>query len=265
MKRNCGFTLIELLVVIAIIGMLAAILFPVFAQARRAALRATCLSNVREIAFATLMYQHDNDDMLFGFGYQEGPRFETWWGDLQTGDPQYAFIYPYTKSGHIRGCPDAVNLPNVAPHTYLMGYGMNFRLFYRYPPELGDIGLRNASASLVERPAETLLCGDAAYWERASDAIVTSPWLFSDSYNNHLHARHGGDRSNVSWLDGHASCGNLDYPNGKLGVGDDVVQGSHLRELRLGDLLKYPREFPNSNLYSERDQFYSLLQKPKGL
>ena len=62
--RNRGFTLIELLVVIAIIAILAAILFPVFAQAREAARRSACLSNMKQISTALLMYAQDNDEIL---------------------------------------------------------------------------------------------------------------------------------------------------------------------------------------------------------
>src|SRR5438552_8556206 len=57
-----GFTLIELLVVIAIIAILAAILFPVFAQAREAARKTTCLSNMKQLTLGWLMYVQDYDE-----------------------------------------------------------------------------------------------------------------------------------------------------------------------------------------------------------
>ncbi|MCJ7752195.1 MAG: type II secretion system GspH family protein, partial [Armatimonadetes bacterium] len=63
LKRK-GFTLIELLVVIAIIGILAAMVFPVFARARESARKAVCLSNVKNIALAIQMYLADNNDTL---------------------------------------------------------------------------------------------------------------------------------------------------------------------------------------------------------
>ena len=64
-RTNAGFTLIELLVVIAIIAILAAILFPVFAQARAKARQASCLSNMRQIGTATAMYVQDYDETFY--------------------------------------------------------------------------------------------------------------------------------------------------------------------------------------------------------
>jgi prepilin-type N-terminal cleavage/methylation domain-containing protein/prepilin-type processing-associated H-X9-DG protein len=64
MRRTKGFTLIELLVVIAIIGILAGMLFPVFASARESARRTTCLSNAKQLALALMMYCDDHDGTL---------------------------------------------------------------------------------------------------------------------------------------------------------------------------------------------------------
>lgn len=66
-----GFTLIELLVVIAIIAILAAILFPVFAQAREKARQTSCLSNTKQIATSILMYAQDYDETLLGYRFQQ--------------------------------------------------------------------------------------------------------------------------------------------------------------------------------------------------
>ena len=64
MRRKRGFTLIELLVVIAIIAILAAILFPVFAQAREKARQAMCTSNLKQLGNAFVMYCQDYDEMM---------------------------------------------------------------------------------------------------------------------------------------------------------------------------------------------------------
>ncbi len=69
MRPRAGFTLIELLVVIAILSILAAILFPVFAQAREKGRQTACLSNLRQLGMALDAYAQDYDETLFFFGH----------------------------------------------------------------------------------------------------------------------------------------------------------------------------------------------------
>lgn len=93
-----GFTLIELLVVIAIIAILAAILFPVFAQAREKARQITCASNEKQIGLAMVQYVQDNDE--------HWPTFIR--GDTYGNGTWYAWeymIYPYLKSVDVFLCP----------------------------------------------------------------------------------------------------------------------------------------------------------------
>ena len=101
MKKLKAFTLIELLVVIAIIAILAAILFPVFAQAKLAAKKTVALSNAKQLATANLIYQGDYDDAVVKewFGFPSGCD----WGAVAWGTPGafYSWRYamePYTKS-----------------------------------------------------------------------------------------------------------------------------------------------------------------------
>src|SRR6476659_6898905 len=71
-RKHRGFTLIELLVVIAIIAILAAILFPVFAQARERARSAACLSNLKQIGLAFAMYAQDYDEVAVATAIANG-------------------------------------------------------------------------------------------------------------------------------------------------------------------------------------------------
>jgi prepilin-type N-terminal cleavage/methylation domain-containing protein len=103
MKRK-AFTLIELLVVIAIIAILAAILFPVFAQAKLAAKKASCTSNQKQAALGTLMYANDYDDMFpmaeYGDDYSAATPHITW----------TTTTYPYIKNGDQLKDPTAGNI-----------------------------------------------------------------------------------------------------------------------------------------------------------
>ncbi len=105
---KAAFTLIELLVVIAIIAILAAILFPVFAQAREKAREASCTSNLKQIALALRMYSSDYDERLFASGML--PTMPATAADGQNivrmmGGGTYYFAKPYVKNEQIFTCP----------------------------------------------------------------------------------------------------------------------------------------------------------------
>ena len=100
--RRSGFTLIELLVVIAIIAILAAILFPVFARARESARKTQCLSNMKQLGNAIMMYTNDYDEYfpeLAGGGC---------WGRAGIANALWSRqIYPYVKNKGVFNCPSA--------------------------------------------------------------------------------------------------------------------------------------------------------------
>jgi prepilin-type N-terminal cleavage/methylation domain-containing protein/prepilin-type processing-associated H-X9-DG protein len=118
MRHRRGFTLIELLVVIAIIAILAAILFPVFAQAREKARQTSCLSNLKQIGQGYLMYLQDYDEQFpldtqsptrIGSVYWSPPNlvvtqrtaaYQSWYS---TQGPNV--LYPYLKDYQVWACP----------------------------------------------------------------------------------------------------------------------------------------------------------------
>ena len=104
-NRRIGFTLIELLVVIAIIAILAAILFPVFAQARENARRTACLSNCKQIGLAYIQYIQDNDGYTPSINKSVGV---VGLDGLQVYQPWYYLLMPYAKSWQVFQCPDRV-------------------------------------------------------------------------------------------------------------------------------------------------------------
>jgi len=110
-QHRRGFTLIELLVVIAIIAILAAILFPVFAQAREKARQSTCLSNCKQVGMALMQYEQDWDESNPGVWF--GPYTAASWSQPSNATLYYKWmdaVYPYVKNEQVFNCPsDGVN------------------------------------------------------------------------------------------------------------------------------------------------------------
>lgn len=175
-----AFTLIELLVVIAIIAILAAILFPVFAQAKLAAKKATSISNMKQIGLGTTMYIADFDDVL--------PPLR-WYNPADLSIPStYGFYFypvlmqPYIKSTALfldandrsddpamrfSACPSAGRFDTTGcAYWYLMGsfpsYGYNRR--YLNTSQAGAFGALTyfgVSATSLGAPSETVLFAEA--------------------------------------------------------------------------------------------------------
>jgi len=162
-SRRRAFTLIELLVVIAIIAILAAILFPVFAQARDAARKTGCGSNMKQISNAMLMYRSDFDEKpvpgnLGNYTNKYGQTARIWWQGM---------IMPYVKNARVFACPSAsvadgnfwgelAPSPAPADSSYRFESGIGYNWYI--PADAPDIGGT-----------------DQGYWLVLSDAQITRP------------------------------------------------------------------------------------------
>src|SRR5947209_13763666 len=113
-RMRSGFTLIELLVVIAIIAILAAILFPVFAQAREKARQASCASNLKQLGTAMMMYTQDYDETLTCY-VNAGSNY---WPNA---------LDPYVKARKIWYCPSFPR-DTGAPSANSSTYGASFNI-----------------------------------------------------------------------------------------------------------------------------------------
>jgi len=211
-----GFTLIELLVVIAIISILAAILFPVFARARESARRASCMSNLKQIALGVMMYKQDYDETfpLIKVNSAENatPNNPYGWADsLQSyikslqvfRCPSDSSKHVFDDSGVFAGQPNPSNWADGGYTSYFMNDYAG-----------------GASDSAFSFPAQTILLAEGGGWDSASarysgngcdgarDGLGTSKKICSTTANSRAKIPQGGlwvhlIGGNYAFADGH--------------------------------------------------------------
>ena len=212
--RKLGFTLIELLVVIAIIAILAAILFPVFAQAREAARKASCQSNLKQLGTAVAMYAQDYDGRLVtGGGDCHGSPPGCSRSNPLPGLQWQWLIQPYVKNWGVYRCPSDPRDERQIPVSYSVNNaGMH---------DLGNWVSGTNEARLDQPASSTLLMeggnggwtdlnpsnGNTAAMQMIGDYTIWTTWdrvahddngwNWSDKLPRH------GDGNNVLYADGH--------------------------------------------------------------
>jgi prepilin-type N-terminal cleavage/methylation domain-containing protein/prepilin-type processing-associated H-X9-DG protein len=259
-----AFTLIELLVVIAIIAILAAILFPVFAQAKAAAKKTSCLSNEKQINLASIMYAGDADDTLvMGWNNSDniyridGSTYRNWF-------PWTAAIQPYLKNLNILLCPDNqsnsfITAANQDARTKIYSpYGYNYGYLGNFagtdPSGSGTYLWTPISATSVNRPANTVMfvenvgvnyaSADHAYvWTQPIGPIVEPP----DAYlSDHVFFGSGwGNQTDFTQFFDYPGYGGVSWRHGsgafvpnKLPVGgaNTAFVDGHVKYFRPGGL-----------------------------
>jgi len=207
-RKGRGFTLIELLVIIAIIAILAAILFPVFAQAREKARQATCLSNLKQMSLGMRMYVQDYDELYPPHRLGPAccyPKAYTW----------KAAIFPYLKNLDFERCPsNAFNrIPAVGDLNWVER-GEPFPRSYCINSAGLNENIYNArSDATIDRQSEVIMICECRYGYpnvHPSDQSWSS-FKYSDGWNATPNSPHGvlqthQGTSDFVFLDGHVKA-----------------------------------------------------------
>lgn len=206
-RRSRGFTLIELLVVIAIIAILAAILFPVFVNAKASANLSSCQSNIKQLGIAMQMYTESNDGRLPSYSHYSGAQRILWYSMLNT----------YLKSDKIYRCPALAGRDTKGENIH--DFGKNARVYgYGVPyPHLFDGLRRSPKMSAIPRMSKiVLMCDSYVKITDDSGRIVevgfpvvycrctkgSSACVIKDTYalpDGNIGGRHGGNSDTQPW------------------------------------------------------------------
>jgi prepilin-type N-terminal cleavage/methylation domain-containing protein/prepilin-type processing-associated H-X9-DG protein len=213
-SRKNAFTLIELLVVIAIIAILAAILFPVFAQARAKARQAACFSNIRQLGLAALMYAQDYDEHPVPTSISMGQPIPgyTWYADVAYWP---MLLLPYVKSTAVYNCPNA-------PYTPIpWGPGIEWKCY----------AFNNHYSNRISAASPTVRPIGAITYPAELAIMVDSPGVSLLWVNEFIRVPQPGGRStwpnhqggaNMAFADGHAKWTHANTYVGKTDVGNKM-------------------------------------------